>query len=252
MLFSGINHASLDFPSVTAPFAAQCIGCSQPHARMQPVGDGRVPRKYPRFARCIGKHCLNDVGCEQVRAAQRSHRYRICQVHMTTDKLAECLLIAVLGVAAEQESNLWPRSCEESRSGSNRGPSHRPCRRKSSVPQPRLRLPQGYASPVAPDKRQALDLGVPHGTVRYSETVSDIRLGELCLILLSCRFRPGPVQGISLIWMCRYSIAPRSASSPMPPVAGTGSASSSTSPLQVQWATPPFTTITISFQSCGL
>ena len=49
----------------------------------------------------------------------------------------------------------------------------------------------------------------------------------------------------------RYSICPRSASSPMPPVSGTFRASSSTSPLHVQWATFPFTTTTISFQSCG-
>ena len=57
--------------------------------------------------------------------------------------------------------------------------------------------------------------------------------------------------GSSLIRMRRYSIWPRSPSSPMGPVAGTGKASSSNSPLHVQRAAPPRTVISISFQSCG-
>src|SRR5262249_1771638 len=57
---------------------------------------------------------------------------------------------------------------------------------------------------------------------------------------------------ISLSRSLRYSICPRSASSPIGPVAGTFIFSSNSSPLQVQCATSPFTTTTISFQSWGL
>ena len=63
---------------------------------------------------------------------------------------------------------------------------------------------------------------------------------------------PHRPHGVSLSWMCRYSICPRSPSSPMGPVGGSTSAASSTSPLQVQCATLSFTVTTISFQSCGL
>ncbi len=59
-------------------------------------------------------------------------------------------------------------------------------------------------------------------------------------------------QGVCFSLMRRYSIWPRSPSSPMGPLAGSLRASSSTSPLQVQWATPLFTVTTISFQSWGL
>ena len=49
----------------------------------------------------------------------------------------------------------------------------------------------------------------------------------------------------------RYSICPRSPSSPIPPDAGNFSASSRTSPFDVQYATLFFTTTVISFHSCG-
>jgi hypothetical protein len=61
-----------------------------------------------------------------------------------------------------------------------------------------------------------------------------------------------PPHGLSFSRMRRYSICPRSPSSPIGPVSGTFKAASSTSPLQVQCATPSFTVTTISFQSCAL
>jgi hypothetical protein len=42
------------------------------------------------------------------------------------------------------------------------------------------------------------------------------------------------LQGASRIWMCRYSICPRSASRPIGPVSGSLNACSSTSPLHTQ------------------
>ena len=62
-----------------------------------------------------------------------------------------------------------------------------------------------------------------------------------------CRHRVGSI----LIRIRRYSIWPRSPSTPIGPVAGSASAASSTSPLQVARATPSSTVITSSFQSCG-
>ncbi len=56
----------------------------------------------------------------------------------------------------------------------------------------------------------------------------------------------------ALSWMRRYSICPRSPSSPMGPVAGSFRASSSTSPLHSQCATFSFTVTMMVFQSCGL
>src|SRR5688572_6001039 len=55
-----------------------------------------------------------------------------------------------------------------------------------------------------------------------------------------------------LIRMRRYSIWPRSPSTPIGPVGGTFSSTSSFSPFTVAVATPFATVTTISFQSCGL
>jgi len=60
------------------------------------------------------------------------------------------------------------------------------------------------------------------------------------------------LQSSSLSWMWRYSICPRSPSRPTGPVAGSLSASSSTSPLHSQCATLSFTVTMMVFQSCGL
>jgi hypothetical protein len=60
-------------------------------------------------------------------------------------------------------------------------------------------------------------------------------------------------QGLSsLRRMRRYSICPRSPSRPIGPVAGSLRADSSTSPLQVQKATPLVAMTSTWFQSCGL
>src|ERR1051326_5342231 len=55
--------------------------------------------------------------------------------------------------------------------------------------------------------------------------------------------------GVSCKRIRRYSICPRSPSSPIGPEGGTRRALSSNSSLQVQYASAPLTWITISFQS---
>ena len=111
-------------------------------------------------------------------------------------------------------------------------------RSSSSVGTPALAKCAAIWAPIVPAPRTAAEviLITPH----HADTVE------------AAAETARPQRESGLIRMRRYSIWPRSPSRPIGPVGGTARLVSSTSPLAVACATPPWTVTTSSFQSCGL